>query len=223
MRLLPRPHALARSWRRAGVVSLGLIAAAATTSCEDPLRERQIAELGPEEANFPPSAIHRVGQPCVLCHSDYLGAEPQMVFGGTVFLEPDPEDPEAPLVGVPGYEIRLLDSRGQITPEGLITTNECGNFWVTEEQFKPAYPVRTEIHGPSLNDAERRVQISSMSTRIGRDGSCGGCHAEPRSPLSPGAIFIPRELFNADAITIPDPGACPPPRFRPTVPETLDQ
>jgi len=193
----------------------------AVAACTDPLKDRQIAELGEEQDGFPESPIHRPGQPCVLCHSDYFGAEPQMVLGGTVFVEP--EEPGGPLLGAPGYEIRLLDSQGEITGQGLITTNECGNFWVTEEQFQPAYPLRVEVFGPSLADADRSVQISVMSTRIGRDGSCGGCHAEPVSPLSPGAILIPRALFNADAVDLPSETDCPTPRFRPTVPESLAQ
>ncbi len=200
------------------IVGVGL-ALGVAAACTDPLRDRQIAELGEEQDGFPESPIHRPGQPCVLCHGDYFGAEPQMVLGGTVFVEP--EEPGGPLLGAPGYEIRLLDSQGRITSEGLITTNECGNFWVTEEQFKPAYPLRVEIYGPSLSDPDRIVQISAMSTRIGRDGSCGSCHAEPLSPLSPGAVVVPRALFNADAVDLPAPGDCPEPRYRPTVPESL--
>jgi len=193
----------------------------AVAACTDPLKDRKIAELGEEQDGFPEGPTHRPGQPCVLCHSDYFGAEPQMVLGGTVFVEP--EEPGGPLLGAPGYQIRLLDSQGRITEEGLITTNECGNFWVTADQFTPAYPLRVELYGPSLTDADRTVQISAMSTRIGRDGSCGACHAEPLSPLSPGAIFIPRALFNADAVNLPAPGDCPTPRFRPTVTETITQ
>ena len=58
------------------------------TSCGDPVRDEQIEALGEEQPEFPPSAIHRPGQPCVLCHSQYGGAEPEMSMGGTLFFKP---------------------------------------------------------------------------------------------------------------------------------------
>ena len=43
---------------------------ATSTSCTDPLRDREIEALGDEAPGVSPGPEHRPGQPCVLCHSD---------------------------------------------------------------------------------------------------------------------------------------------------------
>lgn len=177
-------------------------------SCGDPVTDGRIADLGPEQDAFPPSDIHRPGQPCVLCHSDYEKAEPRLSIGGTLFLEPVAGEPLQP---VSGYTIRLNDSASQIVN---LITNRCGNFFITEEEFAPTYPMRAELFGPSLTDLDNLVQITVMSTRIGRDGSCASCHNHPASVFSPGVVFLPAALLNPD-IELPDPATCPVPVFPP--------
>lgn len=177
-------------------------------SCGDPLNDNQIAVLGDEQDGFPPSDIHRPGQPCVLCHSEYGGAEPELSIGGTLFLEPAGNEVPRP---VAGYTIRIIDSASQIVN---LVSNPCGNFYVTKADFDPAYPLRAELFGPSIVDADETVQLTVMSTRIGRDGSCGSCHSHPASVFSPGVVYLPAALQNPD-VELPDPATCPLPRFAP--------
>lgn len=177
-------------------------------ACGDPLNDGKIAELGDEQEGFPPSDVHRPGQPCVLCHSEYGGAEPELSIGGTLFLEPTGGDLPVP---VEGYTIRIIDSASQIVN---LVSNRCGNFFIEKSAFNPAYPLRAELFGPSTGDATKTVQLTVMSTRIGRDGSCGSCHSHPASPFSPGVVYLPAALLNPEVV-LPDPATCPLPRFAP--------
>lgn len=183
-----------------------LVCVCSLCGCDDPYLDNLIEELGEEQDGYAPSEIHRPGQPCVLCHSEYDGAEPILSFGGTLFAEPLTGD--APLVLLEGYTIRLLDSAGQIRN---LTSNKCGNFFITKEAFDPAFPVRAELWGPTSPDGGNVVQLIPMSTRIGRDGSCGTCHVNPASPFSPGVAFVPN-AYLMGAVLEPVQG-CPTPKF----------
>ncbi len=179
-------------------------AALASSGCEDPYLDNLIEELGEEQNGYAPSEIHRPGQPCVLCHSEYEGAEPILSFGGTLFAEPLGK---LPLAMLEGYTIRLIDSEQQTKN---LPTNRCGNFFITKEEFDPAFPVRAELWGPAAPGSEDIVQLIPMSTRIGRDGSCGTCHVHPASPFSPGVVFVPSAYLMAP----PEPvTGCPTPSF----------
>ncbi|MEM9695457.1 MAG: hypothetical protein AAGA56_23130 [Myxococcota bacterium] len=184
------------------------LATIALVGCTDPLLDRRIEELGVEEVGFPPSAIHRRGQPCVRCHSDYEGANPEMSIGGTLFVTPEPGDPT--LLPAAGLTVRIIDSTGQIVD---MPTNECGNFFERREDFEPAFPLRAEVWGPSAQNPASLVQIKVMSTRIARDGSCGSCHTEPLSPASPGAIFVDRDAIARTGLSLSSALTCPTPRF----------
>lgn len=177
--------------------------AIASAGCIDPYLDNLIDELGEEESGFAPSEIHRPGQPCLACHSEYVGEEPQMSFGGTIFAEPLGQD----LILLEGFTVRLLDSEGQIVN---IETNKCGNFYTTVEQFDPAYPVRAELWGPSTPNGDDLVQLRPMASRIAREGSCGGCHIHPASGYSPGVAFVPSAFLAPD---LTPPTGCPTPRF----------
>jgi hypothetical protein len=181
---------------------------ALVAGCSDPLRDENIALLGDEHPNFPPSEIHRPGQPCVACHSPYFGAEPIMSLGGTLFTDPVANDGELNMV--PDHTIRIIDSEGKILD---IKTNRCGNFYFTKEQFDPAFPLRAELRGPGTEDGAT-IPINAMASRIGREGSCGACHAFPASSLSPGVVFVPNGRLSP-MVVLPDAGACPPPTFAP--------
>ena len=187
--------------RAAFVVAVGI--AAATASCSDPYRDARIEALGDEQGGFEPSEIHRVGQPCLACHDGYGPGEPVFSFGGTIFAEPVEGEP---LILLPGYTVRLIDSEGQIRD---IETNRCGNFYVEKENYDPAFPVRAEVFGPATPESENIVQLRVMSTRIGRDGSCGTCHIHPASPFSPGVAFVPGAYLDSPE----NPEGCPEPRF----------
>ncbi len=182
------------------------------TACSDPLRDGKIEALGGEDPNFPPSEIHRPGQPCVACHSVYEGAKPVISVGGTVFTDPDRPDPDGlGLQLVPNHTIRIIDSEGRILQK---RTNRCGNFYWTQDEFDPAYPLRAELFGPGPDDS--LVPVDVMASRIGRDGSCGTCHTHPASSLSPGVVFVPDGRLSPE-VMLPEPGACPPPRFAPNL------
>jgi hypothetical protein len=112
---------------------------------------------------------------------------------------------------VPNHTIRIIDSQGQIRDT---KTNRCGNFYFTKDEFNPAFPLRAELFGPGADDS--LVPIDVMASRIGRDGSCGTCHARPLSPQSPDVVFVPDGRLSPD-VDLPKPTACPPPRFAPNL------
>jgi hypothetical protein len=196
-----------RSWSAASWRTLALLGMAAllTLACNDSLRQERIDSLGEEAANFEASDIHRPGQPCVWCHDSHAEGEPEFSIAGTLFVAPPDVAPY--LVG--GYVVRLLDSEGTRID---VTSNRCGNFFVTKEQYDPAYPVRAEVLFPDPDDGGKLLANQLMSSRIARDGSCGGCHKHPASPFSPGVAYVspPGELP-----TPPTPSDCPPPSFAP--------
>jgi hypothetical protein len=158
------------------LVSLVLLAA----GCGNRAVDERIAALGEEKANVPPSEFHRPGQPCVLCHGEYLREPPIMTVAGTIHAFPATENP----LPVKGVTVRLTDAFGDQFEKG---TNCAGNFFITPEEWKPAFPLRAEIEYPvpeSLDSTKRVV----MSTRISRDGSCAGCHVGAPNQGSPGWV-----------------------------------
>jgi hypothetical protein len=181
-------------------------------SCSDPLRDGKIEALGGEDQGFEPNEIHRPGQPCVACHSVYGGAEPEMSIAGTLFTDPTAVDENGdpkPLRLVPNHIIRLIDSEGTIKER---ETNRCGNFAFTLEEFNPAFPVRAELYGKGEDGA--KIPIDVMASRIGREGSCGACHAHPATSQSPGVVYVPDGRLDPE-VELPSETACPPPRFAP--------
>ena len=183
-----------RSLNKLAFIGLLIVA-----GCEDPYLDNIIEELGEEQEGFAPSDVHRPGQPCLACHSEYEGAEPLLSFGGTLFAEPLTVDGD--LILLSGYTIRLIDSEG--TSRDL-KTNRCGNFFINRDSFDPAFPVRAELF-----DAEGETQLVTMATRIGRDGSCGTCHINPAGPFSPGVVFVPNVFLENPQ----QPQGCPTPKF----------
>ena len=131
------------------------------TSCRyDPVPQKQIDDLPTEEDT---SELHRPGQPCVLCHSEYEGADPPLAIGGTIFSQ----NLETQLVApVPGVFVNLYDARGD--PQKACT-NEAGNFWVKLEDWPDAvFPLRV------------RVGDQRMRSLIGRERDCAICHRAAR-------------------------------------------
>jgi hypothetical protein len=181
-----------------------LMVSAFFMGCDDPYKDNLIEELGEEQSGFSPSEIHRPGQPCLACHSEYQGDEPLMTFGGTLFAEPVSG---VDLVLVAGFIVRLIDTRGKTID---VKTNKCGNFFLTQDQFEPEYPVRAEIFGPQSPGSDSIVQLRTMSSRISRDGSCGTCHIHPASPYSPGVAYVP-STYLTPGMTAPQ--GCPTPSF----------
>lgn len=149
-------------------------------ACGNRAVDAKIEKLGPEKEGVEPSEFHRPGQPCVLCHGEYLREEPIMTVAGTIYAFPAGDNP----LPVKGVTVKLTDAFGDQHEAG---TNCAGNFYITTDQWQPAFPLRAELEYPvpgSLDSTKRVV----MSTRISRDGSCAGCHTGAPNQGSPGWV-----------------------------------
>ena len=166
--------------RRLIVALLATLAA----GCGDAFRDPQIEALGGEFPGTAPSQFHRPGQPCVLCHDSYEGAEPELSIGGTLFFFP-PDSAGFPVTSG-GFVVSIVDSKGKSFNAEV---NCFGNFSVEKAVFDPAYPILAEVLQRDEDTGELRTN-APMSSRIGRDGSCASCHIDPKSWLSPGPVFV---------------------------------
>lgn len=170
-----------------------------SAACGNRAIDSRIEALGPEAPGIAPSEFHRPGQPCVLCHSDYEGAEPEISVGGTIFGTPS-KDGSLPVV-VEKAVVTLVDSEGEVR---TATTNCAGNFFLTKEQWNPSFPLKVEVNYPDPADPTRIRPALPMQSRISRDGSCAGCHHGQRTQASPGFVFC--EEAPKVPFTVP---ACP--------------
>jgi hypothetical protein len=192
--------------RHLGALTLALLALAGLPACSNPVVDQKIADLGPEVDGVLPSEFHRAGQPCLLCHGPYGGASPQMVVAGTIFATPEHKG-KAPS-GVEGVIVTITDSFGD-SPKKIKKTNCIGNFFITLDDWPtaagPGFPLAAKIEYPSVGGGKGTTP-AYMSTRIGRDGSCAGCHFGPRAEDSPGSVFC----VDATTDPFPVPGSdCP--------------
>ncbi|MFO0588884.1 MAG: hypothetical protein U0441_15145 [Polyangiaceae bacterium] len=178
---------------RRALASLAIAATAILgASCKyDPVPQEIIDSLGPETGS--PSAQHRPGQPCLVCHSAYGGASPPMAFGGTVYTT----DADGNIGPAAGVEISVLDWSG--VPRKACS-NLAGNFFLKKSDWKdPAFPLTV------------KAGSSKMTSLIGRDGSCGTCH-KPADPDGP-AVHDPVTGANFDSagkilVDVSDTGQC---------------
>jgi hypothetical protein len=139
-------------------------AAAGAAGCTNPVVDARVDALGDEVSGVDPSEYHRPGQPCLLCHGVYGGADPEMSVGGTIFATlPQGDTKPYP---APSVEVTVFDSLGSYKKA---TTNCMGNFYIAKKDWDPGYPIGAEI----LCQNGRRKQ---MLGRISRNGSCGYCH-----------------------------------------------
>lgn len=154
---------------------------AAVAGCRyDPIPQAIIDDLGPEKGT--PSATHRPGQPCLVCHDKYGGAQPAFAVAGTLFAK-DKNGTVGPAAQV---GVTILDSARSLRKA---CTNSAGNFFVKSDDWE-------EITFPLAAVAGDR----SMNSLIGRDGSCGSCHLTPTKDSadpntgaahdSPGVIIV---------------------------------
>jgi hypothetical protein len=175
----------------------------ALVGCADPVRDAYVDALGPEDPAVPQSEIHRPGQPCLLCHGPFKGVEPEMTVAGTIYAYSfDANDPDAEPIPVEDVIIEISDSFGNSPPEPP-KTNCAGNFYIEKEDWNPAFPLRVAIRYPVPGDPDgARV---SMGTRISRDGSCAGCHAnKPPNQGTPGWVFCTQRSPDAPVFTKPE-------------------
>ena len=125
----------------------------------DPVPQAVIDALGPEEGT--PSATHRPGQPCIVCHSTYEGASPAMAVAGTVFTTAA----DGSLTPAVRVSVIISDSAAGLRKA---CTNAAGNFYVEKDNW-------LDITFPLNVQAGNR----GMTSLIGRDGSCASCHKLP--------------------------------------------
>jgi hypothetical protein len=140
-----------------------------SAACTDPLRDQAIGELGPEDVGGP-GPEHRVGQPCLLCHSAGGPASSKpFAVAGTVYENEAPGSP-----GAPDIEVRFVDAENG-APRLPIVTNRSGNFYVYESEWPDlTYPFRVALFkGGAL--------AQPMTTTVNREGSCNYCH-RPNAP-----------------------------------------
>jgi hypothetical protein len=178
--------ALRLSWRPAllqhrkiesfaqGALLVGL--AVVALACGDPVQDAAVAALGGESAGVPVGPNHRPGQPCNVCHTPGGVGKPAFTVAGTIYREKG-----RPAV-LGNVDVLLTDATGR---SKTLRSNCAGNFYVEAEQFTPQSPFWV-----SLAYAGQRIDMESP---IFREGSCAGCHSEPASPRSAGAVFMTDE------------------------------
>lgn len=153
----------------AAVVTCGVVLAAC-----DPVHEDAVSALGGEARGVRIGPLHRPGQPCIVCHDGALGDPPAFSVAGTIYQT------ETGAAAAASATVSLVDSAGR---SYSATTNLAGNFYVTPSEFTPTYPMRVSVTYGNVT-----VKMTSL---VGRDGSCAGCHVDPAGPASPGKVFIP--------------------------------
>ena len=156
-----------------GIVALAAVALLAASD-QDPVHDNEVTALGPEQPGVSPGPTHRPGQPCLVCHGGSGPASQQFAAAGTVY--PWQSGSTAALTGV---TVTLNATHDSIA---TATTNEVGNFYVLESQWVPAFPVHVQLAYQSNS--------LSMTTHIGRDGSCATCHFDPPGPETPGHVYV---------------------------------
>lgn len=150
-----------------------LVAAMAAVSCSlDPVHDQAAADLGPETPGVAPGPTHRASQPCLVCH-DGSTAQPAMSAGGTIYRVRGDATP------LSGASVALTDASGSTF---AAITNSAGNFYVETATWQPVYPVTVAVSFEGFT--------ATMSTIVGRDGSCATCHSDPPTRISAGPVFL---------------------------------
>jgi hypothetical protein len=142
----------------------------------DPVHDQAVDALGDEAPGVRRGPLHRPGQPCLRCHDGSLGSPPQFTVAGTIY------ENQQGLTPAVDARVALTDSRGKTFSA---TTNAAGNFYVEPREFTPTYPMKVAVTYKGL--------VVKMTSNVGRDGSCAGCHTDPAGPISAGHVFIPAD------------------------------
>ena len=169
-----------------GSAALLVIALAGAAAC-DPVHSQAIDDLGDEAPGVRRGPGHRPGQPCIVCHDGSLGSPRGFSVAGTIFVDQTFTDPLSADWAV-GATVTMVDFAGRTyTTEAV----DHGNFYVTPQEFQPTYPMTVSVTYQGTT-----VKMTSL---VGRDGSCAGCHVLPKagapqpSPTSPGPVYIPAD------------------------------
>jgi hypothetical protein len=189
---------------------LALLLAAGTSCNLDPVHRTGVNNLGDEKGElYPPeSEFHRPGEPCALCHSPAGPASSEFVLAGTVFWGPDRYDRR-----VDQAYVRI---GGPDRTKRCFVTNCNGNFFVKREDYANLkFPLLVSVErvnkpgGSGPND-EASIKVRRMSSHIGREPSCAGCHILGlRDFGSPGQIRMFDTEAEVDAAKVPLAPSCP--------------
>ncbi len=172
----------ARSWAR---VLMALACALGTVACGNPAQDNLIQSLGPEADGVRRGPLHRPGQPCLACHSAAGGRHPQFSVAGTVYQTSTDTKPARDVI------VEVTDSQGR---KHSVASNCAGNFYIQEKDFRPVWPITVVLRYGPLE--------TKMFTKIYREGSCAGCHADP-------AGYNRAEHVYVDTVgNFPFPGGC---------------
>jgi len=167
---------------------LGMVGAILVASCSDPVLDDAVDAQGNETQGIDKGEFHRAGQRCVACHQE--GGEASgspFTLAGTVFAQP------AKQIGVDNVEIRLTDSDGT---KHTTQTNCVGNFFIKASDWQPKFPILVEIF---KNNVRRR-----MTSPIGREQDCAGCHVLEIPPKDPFSQIPHIYLFGSDEPGTPE-------------------
>jgi hypothetical protein len=156
---------------------IGPVVVLAACIDSDPVHTSAVNALGAEYAGIPQGQFHRAGQPCLLCHGGQGPASQKFVVAGTIFFGPSETNNAPPPIGVDNVQVLILDDTGS-QPVNPPTTNCVGNFYSSPGDWAPGHP-QFPLIVRIVGDANGQHYDVPMSSHIGRDGSCAGCHQLP--------------------------------------------
>jgi hypothetical protein len=84
----------------------------------------------------------------------------------------------APAVGA---TIQVEDIMGSVA---TLQSNAAGNFYQPAAVWQPTYPTLPQVALGNITEP--------MTTHVGRDGSCAGCHVDPAGPTAAGHVYVNR-------------------------------
>jgi hypothetical protein len=171
-----------------------LLAGVLAWSCGDPVHDAQVDALGPEASGVPTGPTHRPGQPCLTCHGGKGPADLELSVAGTIYQT---AATDSPLLA--GATVTIYDATQQ--PDGgaprTAVTNAAGNFFIKRTEWSPYYALHDiSISYPGIDTP------TVMHTTVGRDGSCGSCHFDPKGADTHGHVYLVLEAADF-------PGAAP--------------
>ena len=148
----------------------------------DPVHDAEVAALGNEVPGVPQGPYHRAGQPCTVCHGPEGPASTQFVLAGTVFDSAAAVN-GAPgnLVGIGNVQVLVVDDN-KTSPTTTPVTNCVGNFYITADQWTPAFPVNVGLSADGT--------MATMLTQISRATSCAECHLDPPGLMAVGHVYL---------------------------------
>jgi hypothetical protein len=153
--------------------ALVVVSVLLVSSCNDPVRNTTVDELGGETPGVPAGPLHRPGQPCLVCHGGEGPAESEFSIAGTLYQSAAGTKP------LHDARVRVIDSSGD---EYDVVSNCGGNFWASAANFRPRWPVWVKV--------EYEPESVEMTSAIFREGSCGACHGDPASSRGAGHVYL---------------------------------